>query len=205
MADRLGAVLRALVALAVVAGLAALAITDRDDDRSAYRSLKASAPVRLEIPSLGVDAPVVPIEVDAAAVLDPPDDPVQVGWWRRSAEPGAREGQTVIAGHTVHTGGGSLDRVRSLTKGRTLDLTTHRGTMRYRVQGVRVYDQPELARRAVDLFGQDAGAGRLVLVSCTDWNGSSYDHNVVVLARPLGQPRAGDRTPQRAAAHRVGG
>ncbi len=199
MADRLDAVLRGLVALAVMAGLVALVIAD-GEDRSAYRSLEASAPVRLEIPSLGVDAPIVPIEVDDAAVLDPPDDPVQVGWWKRSAEPGARDGQTVIAGHAVRTGGGSLDEVRSLRRGQPVDLTTRRGTMRYRVEGVRVYDQPELARRAAELFGQGAGAGRLVLVSCTDWNGSSYDHNVVVLARPLGQPRTSGKVTLRAAA-----
>ncbi len=190
MADRLGGLFRGLVAVAAVAGLLGLVLADRDDtERSAYRSLPASAPVRLEIPSIGVDAPVVPIEVDSDAVLNPPGDPVQVGWWKRSAQPGARGGQTVIAGHTVHTGGGSLDHVRSLRKGQTVDLATHRGTMRYRVRSVQVYDQPELADHADELFGQGAGDGRLVIVSCTDWNGSSYDNNVVVLAQPLGQPR----------------
>ncbi len=192
MAERIGGLLRGLVAAAVVAGLAGLMLADGGDpERSAYRSLPASAPVRLQIPAIGVDAPVVPIEVDSDAVLDPPDDPVQVGWWRRSAEPGAEGGQTVIAGHTVHTGGGSLDEVRSLRKGQTVDLATRRGTMRYRVRSVQVYDQPELADQADALFGQGAGSGRLVIVSCTDWNGSSYDNNVVVLAQPLGQPRNG--------------
>lgn len=200
MAERLGSLLRLLVAAAVVAGLATLVLADREPaPRSAYGALAASAPVRLQIPALGVDAPVVPIEVDADAVLEPPADPVQVGWWERSAEPGSGEGQTVIAGHTVHTGGGSLDEVRSLRRGQTLDVRTHRGTMRYRVSSVRVHDHRQLAARAVDLFGQGAGGGRLVVVSCTDWNGTSYDNNVVVVAEPLGRPRAKAGTQQAAA------
>ena len=202
MAERWGELLRGLVAVAIVAGLVVLVLADREDRpaRSAYRSLPASAPVTLEIPALGVEAPVVPIEVSPDAVLDPPADPVQVGWWRRSAEPGARDGQTVIAGHTVHTGGGSLDAIRSLRPGRTVDLRTEEGTMRYRVRSVRVHDRHDLAARAVDLFGQGAGGGRLVIVSCTDWNGSSYDNNVVVIAAPLGEPRPAPGATARAAA-----
>ena len=201
MADRWSEVLRGLVAVAIVAGLVVLVLADREDGprRSAYRSLPAAAPLALEIPSLGVQAPVVPIEVSADAVLDPPADPVQVGWWQRSARPGSRDGQTVIAGHTVHTGGGSLDAIRTLRPGRTVDLRTGQGTMRYRVRSVRVHDRQELAARAVDLFGQGAGGGRLVVVSCTDWNGTSYDSNVVVIAAPLGEPISERRTTTRAA------
>jgi hypothetical protein len=65
---------------------------------------------------------------------------------------------------------------------------------------VRVHDRRDLAARAVDLFGQGVGGGRLVIVSCTDWNGSSYDKTVVVVAEPLGEPRpAGSGTEQAAA------
>ena len=63
-------------------------------------------------------------------------------------------------------------------------MVTRSGTMRYAVSDVRVLSQAALARSAPRLFGQRHGAGRLVLVSCTDWNGSSYDSNVVVLGRP---------------------
>jgi hypothetical protein len=65
--------------------------------------------------------------------------------------------------------------------------------MRYAVSDVRVLSQAALARSAPRLFGQGRGAGRLVLVSCTGWNGSSYDSNVVVLARPLGVPQPAAR------------
>jgi hypothetical protein len=81
-----------------------------------------------------------------------------------------------------------MDRIGRLRPGQKVDVVTRRGTMRYRVQRVRVLSQAALARDAVRLFGQRGGSGRLVLVSCTGWNGSSYDSNVVVLASPLGVP-----------------
>ena len=46
----------------------------------------------------------------------------------------------------------------------------------------------ELARHARELFGQDHGRGRLVLVTCTDWDGAAYRGNIVVFAKPLGAP-----------------
>ena len=60
--------------------------------------------------------------------------------------------------------------------------------MRYGVRRVQVLGQAALAKASVRLFGQRDGSGRLLLVSCTDWNGASYDSNVVVLAAPLGVP-----------------
>ena len=70
-AGRLGSLLRGLVALAVVAGLVVLVLADRRDDPDlpAYRPLPAEAPVSLTIPSLGVEAPVVPIEVETLVRL----------------------------------------------------------------------------------------------------------------------------------------
>jgi len=40
----------------------------------------------------------------------------------------------------------------------------------------------------VQLFKQDGGAGRLVMLSAEGWNGSAYQRSVVVIAAPLGQP-----------------
>jgi len=177
-------------ALVVVAGLLAIwfLLPGRAPAGPVYGELSASAPRRLQIKAIGVDARVVPASVGSDAVLDPPADYREVGWWDGSARPGADRGQTVITGHTVHTGGGSMDRLGRLRPGQKVDVVTRRGTMRYRVQRVRVLGHAALARDAVRLFGQRGGAGRLVLVSCTGWNGSSYDSNVVVLAAPLGVP-----------------
>ncbi|QDH11320.1 class F sortase [Nocardioides dongxiaopingii] len=150
----------------------------------------AAAPVRLVVPSLGIEASVVPVGLSADAVLDPPADATTVGWWDDSARPGAARGQVVITGHTVHTGGGALDAVSTTPglRGRRIDVRTRAGVQHYRVVRREVLSRDELAAGAQGLFGQDRrddGGARLVLVTCTDWNGSSYDSNVVVVAEPV--------------------
>ncbi len=156
----------------------------------AYGVLPPSAPVRITMPGIKVDAPIVPVELGADRVLDPPRESLLVGWWDASARPGAETGQTVITGHTVNTGGGALDRLSRVRPGQVIDVKTGEGTMRYRAEQVRFLGRAGLARRSQQLFGQDRGSGRLVLVSCAGWNGRSYDRNVVVLAVPLGSPLA---------------
>lgn len=154
-----------------------------------YRSLDPADPVLLLVPSVDIEAPVVPVALSEDRVLDPPQDVVDVGWWDRSAQPGSETGSTVIAGHSVHTGGGALDPLRGVRRGAVVDVRTAEGTMRYLVQRKKVYDKDELAVNAVSIFGQESGRGRLVLVSCTDWDGDGYASNVVVYAVALGEPR----------------
>lgn len=152
-----------------------------------YTAISPGAPIRLSMPTLGVSAPIVPIAmVDRA--LDPPRDYREVGWWLASAKPGSVQGQTVITGHTVHTGGASMNRLGELTVGDHVDVISRRGTMRYVVQRSTVYSRHQLARHATELFGQDHGRGRLVLITCTGWDGAEYESNVVVFAKPLGAP-----------------
>ena len=154
-----------------------------------YRSLDPADPVLLLVPSVDIEAPVVPVALSEDRVLDPPQDVVDVGWWDRSAQPGSETGSAVIAGHSVHTGGGALDPLRGVRRGAVVDVRTAEGTMRYLVQRKKVYDKDELAVNAVSIFGQESGRGRLVLVSCTDWDGTGYASNVVVYAVALGEPR----------------
>jgi LPXTG-site transpeptidase (sortase) family protein len=152
-----------------------------------YRLMAAPAkPVRLVVPALKIRAPILPIEVNAQAVLDPPRNPRDVGWWQRSARPGAKVGQTVLTGHTVHTGGGVMDKLGKLHKGQLVRVVTPKGTMTYSTTRVVTWSKAELARRAVDIFAQKRSDVRLVLITCSGWTGSSYTSNVVVFAKPLG-------------------
>lgn len=179
---------RLLLAAGLVLVVVSLVLPDDDGDAAAFRSLPPSAPVRLVVPSLDVSAEVDPVAVSADRVLDPPADVQRVGWWDASARPGDMAGQTVLTGHAVHTGGGVLDRLPQLETGARVDVRTDEGSMRYRVTSVRTLGRDAVAAQTTRLFGQDRGDGRLVLVSCTDWDGSVYESNVVVTATPLGEP-----------------
>lgn len=146
-------------------------------------ALEPAPPRRIAIPALGVDAAVVDVVVGADLTLRPPRTPDLVGWWSGGARPGDSSGATVIAGHTVHTGGGALDDLARLRPGQALDVTTEHGTLRYRVEHVTSYDKDELAARTATLFDRER-APRLVVVTCADWDGTAYRSNVVAVARP---------------------
>ena len=103
--------------------------------------------MRLVVPALKIRAPIKPIEVNDRQVLDPPRNPRDVGWWKRSARPGATQGQTVLTGHTVHTGGGVMDRLGKLRKGQNVKVVTRKGTMVYRTTKVVTWTK-ERARQA---------------------------------------------------------
>lgn len=153
-----------------------------------YERMDPSSPVRLSVPSVGIEAPVVSIPLQDGSVLDPPSDPSTLGWWDDSARPGDRTGQTVITGHTVSTGGGAMDPMVDVEPGSTVDVETNEGTMRYRVTEKEVVTRPDLAERAEEIFGQDVTKGRLVIVTCTNWNGAVWEDNLVVYGTPLGEP-----------------
>jgi len=141
-------------------------------------------PERIAIPALGVRAPVSAVGADDG-VLTPPDDPTRAGWWRGGVRPGAVRGSAVITGHTVSTGGGVFDDLERLRRGDAVMVATADGDrLRFVVDDVTSYRKPALARHARRLFSQSV-PGRLVLVTCEDWNGRVYLSNEVVTAVPL--------------------
>lgn len=150
---------------------------------SSRTTARAGRPTGIRISQLGVDAPVVAINAVHAA-LTPPSDPSTVGWWSGGAQPGSKRGSAVITGHTVHNGGGAFDNLDKLVPGSVVQVTTGRGPLRYRVATVTTYRKATLAKRAAQLFDQSV-RGRLVLVTCEDWNGEVYLSNVVVVALPM--------------------
>ncbi len=140
------------------------------------------APERLEVPALGIDAPIIPIGAPGG-VLTPPSDPLTLGWWADGAKPGAEQGSALVTGHTVHDGGGAMDNLEQLESGDRVWMSTDRGRIGYEVRTVVVLGKGELAERSEEVFDQQV-RGRLVLITCEDWNGVEYLSNVVVTATP---------------------
>ncbi len=88
-----------------------------------------------------------------------------------------------MTGHTVSTGGGAMDDLEQLESGDRVWMSTDRGRIGYDVRRVVVLGKGELAARAQQVFDQGV-RGRLVLITCEDWNGSTYLSNAVVFAEP---------------------
>jgi len=145
----------------------------------------AQGPDEILVPSLKIKAPVIPIELASDGVLTPPADTDVVGWWDGSAEPGSDEGQTVVTGHTVSTGGGVMNDLPKIDVGAVVQIRDEGKVSAYRATGVFKLTKEEVAAAADRLFGQDSEGGRLVLVTCTDYHDGEYDSNIIVWAEPV--------------------
>lgn len=133
----------------------------------------------IEISSLGLTAPVVPIASENR-VLVPPHDPGVVGWWSEGAQVGAETGSAILVGHSVSTGGGVFDDIDQLQAGETVEV----GGLAYSVASVETLAQDELPSRAEELFDQTVAGGRIVIVTCNDWDGSTWQSNTIAIAEP---------------------
>lgn len=141
-----------------------------------------SQPTVTRIPSLGLNVPTVPIH-DEGAVLDPPSNPKEAGWWANGAMPGASKGSAVITAHKIHGGGGAFDDLENIKRGALVTVDTQRGVQNYEIVSINQYNREQFAEKSTDLFRTD-GDPRLVLITCRDWNGKDWEGNTVVIARP---------------------
>lgn len=149
------------------------------------------AATSVTLPDLDVVAPVVEVAMTRGSVLTPPDDPRQLGWWASGAPPGARWGSALIVGHSVSTGGGALDNLDELGVSDPVRVRTSRGVIHYTITSVQIYSKDSLADDAHRLFSQSV-PGRLVLVTCEDWNGETWLSNAVVIAEPTSSDDGSD-------------
>ena len=95
--------------------------------------------------------------------------------------PGSPNGTAIITGHTVHTGGGALDNLEQTQAGDRIVVDMPGGDLAYTVESMRIYPKGTLAADAAEVFAQDV-PGRLAVITCEDWNGTTYLSNVVVIA-----------------------
>ena len=145
----------------------------------------AFAPVRISVPRLGIDGPVVPVGIASDRQLDVPAA-LTAGWYRHSALPGGA-GAAVIAAHVDYSGKpGLFFDLRLTAVDDEIVLQASNGTLRtYRVTSVQLYDKTELP--STELFRSDGEHG-LHLVTCGgtfDPVTRSYRGNQVVTAVPV--------------------
>lgn len=147
----------------------------------------AAPPVRLRLPRLNIDAPVLPVSVGVDGLLGVPDNPRRLGWWSSSSRPGMPSGSVVIDGHvdSATLGLGALFRLREARPGDEVVLvnSAERST-RYTVVARRSYAKTSLP--VAEVFAADVGP-RLVLLTCGgqfDRGTGHYADNIVVYAVP---------------------
>ncbi len=152
------------------------------------RAGTGNAPRRVQLESLGIDAPVSPVGIDLQhSVLGVPPSIAHTAWWKDGAAPGAKSGSILIAGHvdSARRGAGAFFKLHSAKVGDRVKVTTANGRTRtYRVVSVKNYVKSKLPTSVWSL----KGSPRLVLVTCGGpflQAERHYRDNVVVTAVPV--------------------
>jgi sortase (surface protein transpeptidase) len=151
--------------------------------------LPASTPVTIEIPAIGVDAPVTRLDLntDGTVQVPPLDNHNLAGWYDRSVTPGA-QGTSVILGHVDDYAGASVFfNIKNLRTGDTVDVTRADGTRTvFAVDGVQKAAKTSFP--SSDVYG-NAPYPALRLVTCGgpfDAKAGAYQDSIVVYAHLAG-------------------
>ncbi|MGV4986601.1 class F sortase [Streptomyces sp. NPDC001709] len=151
-------------------------------------------PQRVDIPRLGVQAPVVSRGLDAEGAVDPPpfDQPGVVGWYGAGTRPGAK-GAALLVGHVdTRTRPAVFYKLSTLKPGNTVRVVRSDGKVaEFTVDDVRVL--PRAGFDARQAYGpREPGRAELRLITCGgsfDRVGRGYTANVVVNAYLTGTAR----------------
>ncbi|WP_030760427.1 class F sortase [Streptomyces sp. NRRL F-2664] len=154
---------------------------------AAHAPLAASPPQRVDVPSIGVQAPVVPRGLDKDGAIDPPpyDSPGTVGWWGQGVQPGAA-GTALMVGHVdTRSKPAVFYGLSSAQPGDAVRVVRADGSVaEFTIEDVRVYERT--AFDAHEAYGpRVAGRAELRLVTCGgtyDKAAKAYTANVVVSA-----------------------
>jgi hypothetical protein len=157
-----------------------------------WRRLPPSPPVRLEIPAIGVSAPLVRLGQNPDGSMQVPADFQVAGWFTGGPEPG-QLGPAVIAGHVdSRTGPAVFHRLRELRHGDLVRVTRADGRrVGFVVESLAQH--PKAALPGDRLHGPTT-APALRLVTCAgsfDTERRSYRDNLVVSAGIAAAAEAG--------------
>ncbi|MFD3502798.1 class F sortase [Streptomyces sp. NPDC058678] len=153
----------------------------------AHRPLGAALPQRVDIPYLGVQAPVVARGLDREGAIDPPPFGLSgvVGWYAGGVRPGAA-GTALMVGHVdTETRPAVFYKLSSLKPGETVRVIRDDGKVaEFTVDDVRVVTRDHFD--AQQAYGpRQTGRAELRLITCGgsfDRASRSYTANVIVSA-----------------------
>lgn len=158
-----------------------------------HAPLAAADPVRLDIASLGIHAPLVPRGLTDGAVDPPPySTPGTAGWYRGGPSPGAA-GAALIVGHVdTETGPAVFYPLSTVRPGARVEVTRADGTVaEFAVLAVDTVEKAHFDPARV--YGSPTGPPELRLVTCGgvfDRTTRAYTANIVVRAALTGTHRA---------------
>ncbi|MEU6357852.1 class F sortase [Streptomyces sp. NPDC047072] len=147
--------------------------------------LPFSMPDRVSIPAIQVDAPVMPVGLDADGWVGapPPEDPNLAGWFTGAVSPGEK-GTAVVVGHVDNKQGPAVFYgLGALKKGNRVEVRRKDGkTAIFEIYGIEVFEKANFPGDRV--YGSK-GTPELRVITCGGGfsKQTGYAGNVVVFAR----------------------
>ncbi|MFJ8545993.1 class F sortase [Streptomyces sp. NPDC093586] len=147
--------------------------------------LAYAVPDRIRIPAIQVDAPVMPVGLDADGWVGapPPEDPNLAGWFTGAVSPGEK-GTAVVVGHVDNKQGPAVFYgLGALRKGNRIEVSRQDGkTAVFEIYGIEVFAKDDFPG---DRVYASKGAPELRVITCGGdfTKQSGYDGNVVAFAR----------------------
>ncbi|MEU5715655.1 class F sortase [Streptomyces sp. NPDC020403] len=162
----------------------------------AHEPLGGAAPQRVEIPSIGVEAPVVRRALDGEGAIEPPPfgTPNAVGWYADGTEPGTA-GTALFVGHVdTETEPAVFYGLSTAQPGQKVRVSRSDGTVaEFTIDDVQVFTRKRFD--AEKAYGpRRDGRAELRLITCGgtyDRASHAYTANVVVSAYLTGEKRGG--------------
>lgn len=143
--------------------------------------------MRVAVPSLGVDMPVVPVGLEPTGDVTIPSESHIAGWYRYSSGASAATGSIVLVAHVdAWDGIGPFSRLKDVAPGAEVVLSGPSGLRSFRVDGVA---QPQKGPGSLKDYFVETGPAKLVLITCGgifDDATGHYRDNVIVTATPIG-------------------
>ncbi len=163
--------------------------------QAAQPEIARNVPARIRIPSLGMDAPIMPVGMDRYGAMEAPgaghpaSDPIWATafWWQFGALPG-QPGNAVLAGHVDRNDGSRAIfwNLRQIQPGDQISITNQTGqTFTFRVTRVAAFANPDGGPNdpiIQQVFGP-ASTANLNLITCSGaWIGTEYNQRLVVFS-----------------------
>ena len=141
-------------------------------------------PLRLAIPRLGVDAPVISVGLTPEKAMDVPQRADQVGWYEYSARPGMK-GNSILAGHLDWFGQpGVFRRLIDMRRGDTVAVRGADGQERH--YAVDWTNEWPLSSAPVGTIFEPVEQPALTLITCGGrWNQATQRYDTRVVGRAL--------------------
>jgi LPXTG-site transpeptidase (sortase) family protein len=143
-----------------------------------------AAIAQIAIPRFGVDAPVIPMGVDASGIMESPAGPVEVAWYDFTSKPGFGS-NAVFSGHVdyYNYGPAVFWNLKDLAPGDVIEIRLQDGTV-YKYS-VATREQVLASNADVQSIVGHTDAEIITLITCGgtfDGSSGQYDQRVIVRA-----------------------